>query len=167
MSLSNTHTIKLSVDGGAKNINKKTITFTELGWQVIFYSKFPNSFLYFVLCFQADRTEQVSTGKITLTAGGVGRNIADAISRLRLSKGEDPTNTYFIGSVGNDEAGQLLLQSLKHVVSISKNQFCKIFLSNNVLLTSTRIKLEENGKLPVQKYYIECTLQRGAGSSPI
>ncbi|KAK7602810.1 hypothetical protein V9T40_006784 [Parthenolecanium corni] len=63
----------------------------------------------------ADRTEQVSTGKITLTAGGVGRNIADAISRLRLSKGEDPTNTYFIGSVGNDEAGQLLLQSLKHV----------------------------------------------------
>lgn len=67
--------------------------------------------------FQADRTEQVATGKITLTAGGVGRNIADAVGKLRLSNGEDPRNTYFIGTLGNDDAGQLLLRSLKHVVS--------------------------------------------------
>lgn len=51
-------------------------------------------------------------GSVSSTAGGVGRNIADAIGRLQ------PSNPpFFVSTVGKDDLGRFLLHSLQHVVS--------------------------------------------------
>jgi sugar/nucleoside kinase (ribokinase family) len=51
-------------------------------------------------------------GSVLSIAGGVGRNIADAIGRLRTSH-----PPFFVSTVGGDDWGKSLMQSLEHVVS--------------------------------------------------
>ncbi|GFW58181.1 pfkB domain-containing protein [Trichonephila clavipes] len=50
-------------------------------------------------------------GKVESTAGGVGRNLADCLTRLEL-------NPFFVSNVGSQEHAQALLSKMGHMVSL-------------------------------------------------
>uniref|UniRef100_A0A0K8SVA2 Carbohydrate kinase PfkB domain-containing protein n=1 Tax=Lygus hesperus TaxID=30085 RepID=A0A0K8SVA2_LYGHE len=54
-------------------------------------------------------------GKISQTPGGVGRNIADCLGKLRYSGSSSESTTSFISTLGNDQFGQFLMESVKHL----------------------------------------------------
>lgn len=53
-------------------------------------------------------------GKVDYNAGGVARNISDALGKLLPAK----MSPLFISAIGYDEIGRFLLNSLRHIVSI-------------------------------------------------
>ncbi|XP_025054677.1 uncharacterized protein LOC102384925 isoform X4 [Alligator sinensis] len=60
---------------------------------------------------------QTNTGKVSRTFGGVGRNLADCLSRL----GRTP---FFISAMGKDEHSESILRYCSHMVSRYKQHLC-------------------------------------------
>ncbi len=73
--------------------------------------------------FYVFQKEGTNPGSLLQTYGGVGRNIAECMSRL-------DSHPFFISSVGKDANGQTLLNHLTKIGIVSWN----IHLLHNVLL---------------------------------
>lgn len=54
------------------------------------------------------KSKESNVGRVSISPGGVARNIAESLGRLGIP-------TYFIGAVGNDHFGSIIIDSLKEV----------------------------------------------------